>query len=275
MAKAMLFFAVIGTELAELIGIDSKDERLMDKVIYIASNAASRSLYEQGVKSNNLANIGTTGFKKDITQAKTYTLKGSVYPSRAYALSLPNAQDKTHGGIETTGNPLDVAVEGDGWIAVQNDVGFEAYTRNGKLQINNVGALVTSSGSSVVGNGGPIVIPPAEKVLIGNDGTISIQPAGQPDSAMAVVNQIKLVNPGNNALSRDEDGLFYMQGENATAAADNTVRVQSGALELSNVNGVSEMVDMISLSRQFEIYMKMISTADEKSANTARLLQQN
>lgn len=246
----------------------------MDRVIYIASNAASRSLYEQGVRSNNLANIRTNGFKRDITQAKTYTLKGNTYPSRAYALSLPNAQDKSAGGIETTGNPLDVAIDGNGWMAVQNDVGFEAYTRGGKLQVTNTGALITSRGSSVIGNGGPIVIPPAERVLIGNDGTITVQPLGQPPSALAVVNQIKLVNPGNDLLARNDDGLFYMQGENATAAADANVRVQSGALEMSNVNGVNEMVDMISLSRQFEIYMKMITTADEQAANTARLLQQ-
>lgn len=246
----------------------------MDRVIFIASSAAKKTLREQTVSANNLANVNTIGFKRDLTQARTYTLHGPIYPSRAYAMSLPEVQDFKSGTINTTGRTLDVAVNGDGWLAVESDVGIEAYTRAGNLQITQNGQLITAGGKPVVGNGGPIVIPPYEKLLIGHDGTISIQPAGQPANTIAIINQIKLVKPDNDLLKKNDDGLFYMQGDNQQAPPDLTVRLQTGALETSNVNGIEEMVQMIDLSRKFEVYMKMITTADEKAANTARLLQQ-
>lgn len=246
----------------------------MDKVLYVASNGAKRMLHNQTVKSNNLSNIRTTGFRKDFTQAESYNLIGEVYPSRAYGLVKPNASDMKQGYIEQTGRDLDVAINGQGWFVIQNEAGEEAMTRAGEFLVNDTGQLLTPSGHPVIGNGGPIAIPPYQRIFVGGDGTISIQPLGADANTVAVVNQLKLVNPGDDQVVKKLDGRFYLR-EAGELVADTAVRAKSGYLERSNVNGVDEMVDMISIARQYEMQMKMMQTADEKAGRTAQLLSAN
>jgi flagellar basal-body rod protein FlgF len=166
-----------------------------------------------------------------------------------------------------------VAVAGSGWIAVQAPDGGEAYTRAGDLQITATGMLVTGAGYPVLGEtGAPIVLPPAERVDIASDGTISIRPLGQTPEALAVIDRIRLVDPAAETLVKGRDGL--MRSENgAVAAPDAAVRLNIGVLEGSNVNTVDAMVNMISLSRQFEMQVKMMQTAEENDRASAQMMQ--
>ncbi|MFT7194947.1 MAG: flagellar basal-body rod protein FlgF, partial [Rheinheimera aquimaris] len=168
---------------------------------------------------------------------------------------------------------LDVAIQGDGWLAVQAQDGNEAYTRSGSLQISALGMLETVTGLPVLGDDGPIQLPvPLAKVEIAQDGTVSALPLGAPANAIAPVGRIKLVRPVNNELDKGTDGLFRRKdGQIAEASAD--VSLLKGALEGSNVNAVGEMTYMISLQRQFEIQVKMMKSAEEMDRQQNQLLR--
>jgi flagellar basal-body rod protein FlgF len=164
-----------------------------------------------------------------------------------------------------------VAVKGGGWLAVQAADGSEAYTRRGDLYVDESGLLKTGNGLPVMGNGGPVALPPADKISIGQDGTISIVPAGQKADELAQIDRIKLVNPPAEQLQKGLDGLMRLrEGE---AEADANQRLVSGSLETSNVNVVDEMVDMIELARRFELQVKMMRTAEENAKSAASLLR--
>jgi len=249
----------------------------MDKAIYIAMTGAKNNTLAQGVHANNLANISTDGFRRDFVAARSMGMYyGDGLPTRAHSMAESPATDFSVGTLRETGNDLDVAVRGEGWIAVQSPDGREAYTRAGNLQITPTGNLVTGSGLPVLGNGGPILLPDAAKIEIGGDGTITLLAMGQGPDALADVDRIRLVNPAQENLSKGRDGLVYytdpVTGEQR-APVDANVQLASGYLEGSNVNSVEAMVDMIELARQYELQVKLIKTADENSQSAARLLQ--
>ena len=197
---------------------------------------------------------------------------GDGYATRAYAMTERPGTDMSAGVMQETGRELDVAVQGEGWIAVQAADGTEAYTRAGSLNIDAFGVLRTSSGLPVLGNGGPIAIPPAQKVEIGSDGTISIRALGEGPAVMAEVDRLKLVNPDPTTLEKGADGLMRTK-DGQPQVADGVVQVATGFLEGSNVNAVEEMTAMLSLARQFELHIKMMRTAEENAQATDRILQ--
>jgi len=244
----------------------------MDRMLYIAMSGASETMTAQAVKTNNLANVSTTGFKADLAQARSMPVFGPGLPSRAYAMTERPGTDFNAGSLVTTGRELDVAVQGDGWLAVIGPDGEEGYTRAGDLHISPNGLLTTGNGNLVVGDGGPIGIPPAEKVEIGADGTVSIRPVGQGANALVQIGRLKLVNPEPGQLEKGESGLFRLK-EGGEAPADANVRVVSGMIEGSNVNPVAELVDMINLARRFETQVKMMETAKENESATAQMLR--
>ena len=244
----------------------------MDKSLFISMTGASQNMKSQTAHANNLANLTTTGFRRDFEQARSMPVFGDGHPTRVYAMSERPGTDMSSGSMIQTGRDLDVAVEGSGWIAVQAPDGNEAYTRAGNLRIDALGLLRTASGLPVLGNGGPIAVPPAEKIEIGSDGTISIRALGEAPNVMAEVDRIKLVNPDEKLLRKGEDGLMRVQGE-IEQPADGAVRVATGFLEGSNVNAVEEMTSMLALSRQFELHVKMMRTAEENSQSTNKILQ--
>jgi len=244
----------------------------MDRMVYIAMVGAANTLQAQQVNNNNLANADTTGFRADLDSFLPAPVSGPGYASRAYSEEAGVGFDAAPGPIEDTGRSLDVAIRGPGWIAVQAPDGTEAYTRRGDLQISSTGMLETGTGNPVLGNGGPIVIPPAQKVSIGGDGTISIVPLGQGANTLAVLDRIKLVNPPAGQLEKGSDGLFRLTS-GGTAPADASVSVQSGALEGSNVNSIDALVKMISNARQFEAYVKLMNAAKQNDQASATLLQ--
>lgn len=243
----------------------------MDKLLYVSMTGARENMVAQQVHANNLANATTTGFKADLEQARAMRVLGDGFESRVYAMSERPATDTTAATLIQTGRDLDVAIDGEGWIAVQGPDGQEAYTRGGELQINAANQLVTGSGLPVMGSGNvPITIPPAEKIQIAGDGAITILPLGDEATDLAQIDQIKLVN-SDQPLFKGEDGLMHADNFQMLPA-DQTVVLRSGYIESSNVNAVGEMTSIISLSRQFELQVKMMKTAEENSSAAAEIL---
>jgi flagellar basal-body rod protein FlgF len=244
----------------------------MDRSVYIAMTGATQTMRAQDAVSHNLANASTTGFKSELSAFQSVPVLGPGANTRINAVAQGVGQDETQGSVQHTGRSLDVAVNGQGWIAVQAPDGTEAYTRAGDLQLGPDGSLTDARGNPVMGSGGPISIPDAAKIAIGNDGTISTVPMGQGPNTIAAVGQIKLVNPDPTQMSEGADGLMHMN-DGSTADADSTVTVTSGALEASNVNPSSELVKMISLSRQYEMQVRSIKTAEDDADDSTKLLQ--
>ena len=199
-------------------------------------------------------------------------LFGETYPARVFAMSERPATDFRAGSLQETGRDMDVAIGGKGWIAVQAPDGSEAYVRTASLNIDALGVLRTGNGLPVMGNAGPIAVPPEQKVEIGQDGTISIRALGENPNVLAEVDRIKLVNPDPKSMEKGTDGLIRVKGQ-PEVEADATVQVTSGFLEASNVNAVEEMTAILSLSRQFELSVKMMRTAEDNSSAMARVLQ--
>ena len=245
----------------------------MDRALYLSMTGAKHNMVAQAVHSNNLANVSTNGFKADLAQARSMGVYyGSGYPTRAYALTETPAIDFRQGTAMSTDRDFDVALENDGFIAVQAEDGTEAYTRNGSMYVDSLGMLRTGNHLPVLGEGGPITIPNFEKADIAVDGTLTVVVLGEAPDVLATVDRIKLVNPDPQALVKGGDGLLRLRG-GATAVVDANVRLLPGFLEASNVNVVSEFTDFISLARQYEMNVKLMQTVDENAQASARLLQ--
>ncbi|QPK61905.1 flagellar basal-body rod protein FlgF [Methylomonas sp. LL1] len=247
----------------------------MDRSLYIAMNGAKQTLLAQSANANNMANTQTVGFKSDLEQFRAMPAFGPGYPSRVYAMTERPGSDLSSGGIQTTGRDLDIAINGEGWLAVQAQDGSEAYTRAGELRITPQRLLENGAGRKLVGETGlPITIPPAQKIEIGRDGTISIIPEGSNATTMVLIDRIKLANPGNGNLEKREDGLMHRkQTGGPPVQADANINLMQGALEGSNVNAMSAMVEMIELARSFELQTKVMKNVDDNAGLSAKLMQ--
>ncbi|MEA3639792.1 MAG: flagellar basal body rod protein FlgF [Lamprobacter sp.] len=248
----------------------------MDRILYTAMSGAQQGLQKQAVVTNNLANATTTGFRAQLYAARAVPVNGeAATPSRVSTVASTPGSDFTRGPINTTGQPLDVAIAGDGWIAVQAEDGTEAYTRRGELQVNSNGVLEIA-GRPVIGDGGPIIVPLESQVSIGNDGTLSAIGAGEGPDAIADIGRIKLVDPELQPLLRGDDGLFRPpendEGLVTPLPRDETLTLVSGSLEGSNVSPIEAMVAMIKVARHFEMQMSVISTADENDQRANSIL---
>jgi len=244
----------------------------MDRLVYVAMSGAKQTLRAQTANSYNLANISTVGFRADMSAFQSQQVQGAGLPSRAYATDASVGADLGGGTIEQTGGNLDVAVQGPGWIAVQSPQGSEAYTRAGDLRIDPTGQLTTAAGYPVLGDSGPIAVPPYQSISIGRDGSISIVPLGQTPQTIAVCGRIKLVNPPAGELERTDGGLFRStSGSDATS--DASVQLVPGALESSNVNMAAAMTNMIELARSYDMQLKSIKSAEDNDASSTKLLQ--
>ena len=244
----------------------------MDKLVYTAMSGAKETQRAMAVNNHNLANVSTTAFRADLTAFQAQAVQGAGEPSRVFATNSSVGWDSTTGSLQYTGVDLDVAVNGDGWIAVQGSDGREAYTRAGDLRIDATGQLTNGAGHVVLGDGGPLTVPPHASVTVGRDGSVSIVPLGQQATTISTVGRIKLVNPPAGTLERGADGLFRMK-DGGDAPADAAVQVTSGSLESSNVNVAEAMTQMIELARRYELQIKSIRTAEEDAGQSTRLLQ--
>ena len=240
----------------------------MDRMIYLSMAAAKATMHRQEVVSHNLANVSTNGFRAELAAFRAVPVRGDGASSRVYALESTVGYSNAPGTVQTTGRPLDVAVKGNGWLAVQALDGTEAYTRAGALEVNAEGVLTDLQGRPVVGDGGPLTIPANAEVEVASDGTVSAKVGRERPQPLG---RLKLVTP-EAPLQRGTDGLF--RAAEGDLAADPAARVQSGALEGSNVNAVESMVAMISAARQFEQQMKALQTAEQKEQSATKLLTQ-
>ena len=247
----------------------------MDKLIYTAMTGAKHLMNRQATVANNLANLNTTGFRAETMAFRVAPLlpgrSGEGQMTRYFAVESTPGFDASSGPVQQTGRSLDVAIEGQGWLAVQADDGSEAYTRDGHFQVNEAGALMTAGGRLVIGEGGPITVPADHTILIGRDGTISAAPAQNP-SQIVQLGRLKLVNPDPTLMQKGSDGLVRLR-DGGEADADPTIQVAGGALEGSNVNAVEAMVSMIALARQFDMQMQMLKNAEQNGQASQRLLQ--
>ncbi|WP_333870244.1 flagellar basal body rod protein FlgF [Kosakonia cowanii] len=248
----------------------------MDHAIYTAMGAASQTLNQQAVTASNLANASTPGFRAQLNALRAVPVEGLSLPTRTLVVASTPGADMTPGQLDYTSRPLDVALQQDGWLAVQTADGSEGYTRNGNIQVSTTGQL-TIQGHPVIGEGGPIAVPEGAQVTIAADGTISALNPGDAANTIAPVGKLKLVKAEPREIVRGDDGLFRLsQSAQATRGAtlqpDPSIRVQSGVLEGSNVKPVESMTDMIASARRFEMQMKIISSVDENEQRANQLL---
>lgn len=240
----------------------------MDALIYTVMSGAERALRAQQVHANNLANLETGGFRADLELATSEAVAGAGHDTRHLSVLQANAVSGAEGVVRQTGRELDVALVGDGYFAVEWQ-GGEAYTRAGAFTLDAEGTL-TVNGRPVLGDGGPIVLPPHLRLAIADDGTISIQAPGTEE--MQPVDRLRLVRGDAATLTKNEAGLVVARDGNELAA-DETLRVRSGHLEGSNVSAVGEMVATMALNREFEIQMKLYRAADAMADAGNRLIR--
>ena len=244
----------------------------MDRLVYVAMTGAKHTMEQQAVVAHNLANASTTGFKAEMATFRAVPTLAAGMPTRSYVVDATVGADFSEGPIIQTGNPLDIAVKGRGWIAVQGPDGREAYTRDGGLTLNPNGILQTHNGLNVLGEGGSITVPPNSTVAIADDGTVSAIPTDGVPNAVAVLGRIKLVNPPESNLERRGDGLFVLKDGQQALPPDANVQITSGALEGSNVSSVEMLVEMIAHARQFETQVRMMQTADQAARGWSQVM---
>ena len=243
----------------------------MDRLIYIAMNGAKATLERQAATANNMANVSTIGYKGQVNAFRALPVVGEGAKTRVFTVETTLGADWKEGPIVQTGRKLDVAVNGKGWIAVLGPDLREGYTRAGDLQVSANGLLQTRSGLNVMGQGGPITVPPNSTVTIGEDGTVSTIPTDTIPNTVNIVGQIRLVNPPEQDLVRSDDGLFRLRN-GRPALPDPNVRLTGGALEGSNVSMVQALVDMIAQARHYDTQIKLLQTAETNARSWSQVM---
>ncbi len=244
----------------------------MDRLVDTALTAMRAALSRQSTISNNLANANTVGFRAEIANANTVWIEGQTFRTRAQAGEQVLGADMKEGSVTSTGNPLDVAVNGEALLAVQASDGSEAYTRRGDLKLSDSGLLTTGDGLPVIGNSGPITLPPYDSISIARDGSISIVPQGGDPKSPQQVDKLKLGNPKGSQIAKGLDGLCR-EVNGGVLPDDPLGQVTGGSLEGSNVNATEMLVQMIEASRAWETQVKMIDTAKQIDDGGASLMK--
>lgn len=242
----------------------------MDRLLYVAMTGAKQLMQAQALVSHNLANVSTTGFRADLARFEAAPIEGPGWETRVNTVATGLGFDRSAGTLVETGNVLDVAIDGEGWLAIQAPDGSEALARGGSLHVNSVGLLETERGELVLGDNGPLAVPPYSEIALAPDGTLSIVPQGQGAATLAQVGRLRLVNPPADQLEKRIDGLVRVKG-GGELESDATVKVASGFVETSNVGVADSLVDMIELARQFEVAVRMMQTADENASRASSL----
>lgn len=243
----------------------------MDRGLYVAMTGAKQIMQAQAVNNHNIANSSTTGYRADGVAFTSEPIYGPGYATRVNAVAGDAGTDFSNGVMMSTGSPLDIAVNGKGFIAVRGADGQEAYTRAGDLQVTALGAVITSTGFPVLSESGPLTVPPSTQVTIGTDGTVSVVPLGLSAAAQSQVDRIKLVNPPTKDLQKGSDGLLRLKS-GGKAKTDETVSIVSGELESSNVNAAQSLVNMIELQRLYELQIKSINSTDQNEQSAQRMM---
>ena len=241
----------------------------MDKALYVSMNGAQATFDRMAHTSNNIANVATNGFRAALSSTKAlYVDATDGMPTRVFTQEADAGYRADPGAMQSTGNPLDVAITGEGWFAMQDAQGKEAYTRGGSLTLSSEGVLVSASGRPMLGDGGTITVPQgATDIAFGADGTVTVKQNGQ----RSEIGRLKLTNPGAQELARGPDGLFRTK-TGAPAALSPTTTMISGMLEGSNVSVVEEMTHLIESQRRFDMQMKMMQAVEQNSGRASQIL---
>ncbi|QCI24407.1 flagellar basal-body rod protein FlgF [Buchnera aphidicola (Muscaphis stroyani)] len=246
----------------------------MESAIHNSMQVASKLLEKQAIISNNLANISTTGFKEKFN----YLVRNETKNTKNLN-NFSNTQEKEYynfsaGTLNYTDRKLDLFIKENGWLAVKDANGQEAYTKNGHLMLNNQGKL-TVQNHEVLGDYHSIY-PSDNNLKISSHGIIKKIEKQANKFIESKIGSLKLVRLPNENLLQKENGLFYLKNLNKNSILhDDSIKIQSGMLETSNVNPTKNMIDMISNARQFEMEMKMISICDQNEEYANRLLDIN
>lgn len=243
----------------------------MDHLVYLAASGAREAMLAQAVNTHNLANAATAGFRADLIAASSAPVSTGAMNTRVYAGMRSTGVDLSNGTVNATGRNLDIAINGEGWIAVQAADGTQALTRRGDLRVGDLGQLVNGAGLNVLGESGPIALPPYSEISIGADGTVSIVPLGEDPDTLSVVDRIRLVNPDPAQIAKGGDGLLRTV-DGSEPPADDAVTLIPASLEASNVDTVGAMVQMIELSRQFENHTRMMKVAEQLDQSSTELM---
>jgi flagellar basal-body rod protein FlgF len=246
----------------------------MDRLVHTSLSALRGAMARQAATANNLANANTTGFRAEISSARALWLQagGGAHQARALSSQEVLTADLTPGEVTETGRDLDIALEGDALLAVQARNGEEAYTRRGDLQMAQTGLLTTGDGHPVLGEQGPVTLPPADRVSIERDGAIWIVPTGGDPNVPQMVDRLKLATPAGSTVLKGLDGLFRVEGEGALPS-DPDARLAPRSLEGSNVQASRALVDMIEASRAWDLQLKLITTARDLDSSAADLMR--
>lgn len=246
----------------------------MDRLIYTAVSGMNASLNRERVIASNMANAQTIGFKAEILQATPMTLEGPQLNVRAMTSTEVSGASMKDGEVAQTGNPLDIALQGDAMLAVQAPDGQESYTRRGDLSVTVTGVLQNGEGLPVIGNNGPITVPPGSKVTIAPDGNVLLTDPNARDLPPQAIDRLKLVSTTGTQIAKDLAGQFRVKG-GGVLPVDENARVIPGALEHSNVNASEVLVEMISAQRLFDMRTKLVQTASQLDEAGARLMRLN
>lgn len=249
----------------------------MDRAIYTAMGAASAALTQQSVAANNLANAATTGFRAQLAAFRAAPVNGPTLATRTLVIPSVPGNDFSPGPINISGNNLDVALDQHGWLAVRLPDGGEAYTRNGRIEIDSAGGLRVQNYPLLGADGQPLTVPPGAAITFGPDGTLSVLGDGEEPKTLVQIGQLKLVRLEPDSLRHDDSGLFTLTAtaraqRGAVLPADSTLRLTPGAFEGSNVSPVQTMVEMIGNARSFEMQMKVISNVNDNARAGNQLL---
>ena len=242
---------------------------MIDRIAYTAMTGAKHTMGQLANTSHNMANVHTPGYREIVTAFRAVPLEGEQADSRAFVVDSSPTAMFNPGPIETTDNPFDFAISGNGFFAVQRPDGSEVYTRNGRFFRDENGVLKIGRDISVVGEGGLITIPANAEVEVSRNGLVWVRQNGE--QRMNQIAQIKLVNPSVSGLTRADDGFFELPRNEPPAPIDPSVRVLQGSYETSNVSAANAMVQMINQTRMFELNMRVIQTA-EQNARQANII---
>ena len=244
----------------------------MDRMIWTAVSGMSASMARQRMIANNMANSQTIGFRAEIMVAAPVTVKGPQLETRALTDATVRGARMEQGVISETGNPLDIAMSGEALLGVQAEDGSEAYTRRGDLSLLPTGLLVNGEGRPVLGEGGPISVPPGSEVSIAPDGAVLVRDAASPDAPLQQLDKLKLASPTGSRIAKGLDGLFRVEG-GGVLPTDPEARLTGGALEQSNVSASQVLVEMIEAQRLYDMRTKLIATAKELDEGGAALMR--
>ena len=244
----------------------------MDRLIYTAFTGLNSSMTRQRVIAANMANAQTIGYRADEVTFTPVTLKSNSLEVRAMNDTEVRGANMAPGSVTQTGKPLDIAMAGDVMLAVQAPDGGEAYTRRGDLGISPAGLLVNGDGAPVIGESGPITIPPGRDVTVAPDGQVLLADPAAPGTPPTRIDRLKLASPAGTRIEKGLDNLFRVYG-GGVLPNDDEGKVMVGALEQSNVNPSDVLVQMVEAQRLFDIRTKLVATARELDEGSAQLMK--